>query len=171
MWLVAGEVTELLRLPARLREVLEKPDFSSKVMERLFPRAFSEDPEAEADYQGLLRHDLLRQKLEGVAAFEKSLGSRKEFKLPPDLLARLELGEEDFHLVQLDLADEDLSFWLGFFHDLRLLIGTKLDVTDESWEEEIDPRDPEAAEIGLLHRLAYFEETIVQALREAERLE
>jgi hypothetical protein len=170
VWILATEMGDLLRLPARLREVLEKPDFTSKVVERLFPRAFPDDPQAEADYQGLLRDDLFRQKLENVAAFEKCLVSRKEFKLPPAVIAQLELGEEDARLVQLELAEEDLSRWLGTFHDLRLLIGTKLDLTDESWEQEIDPRDPDAPELQLLHRLAYFEEMIIQALREAERL-
>ena len=74
-------------------------------------------------------------------------------------------------MVQMELAEEDLALWLGFFHDMRLLIGTKLDITDESWEKEIDPRDPDTAEIELLHRLAYLEEAVIQALREAERLE
>lgn len=169
-WILAAEMDYLLHLPARLREVLGKPDFTSKVLERLFPRAFPDDPQAEADYQALLRDDLLRQKLENVEAFEKCLASRKEFKLPPAVMAQLELGGEEAKLVQVDLAEEDLSRWLSTFHDLRLLIGTKLDVTDESWEKEIDPRDPEAHELQLLHRLAYFEEMIIEALREAERL-
>ena len=78
VWLVAGEVSELMGLPARLREALGTPDFSSKVVERLFPHAFTDDPEAEEEYQRLLRKDLLRQKLEGVEAFEKSFQSRKE---------------------------------------------------------------------------------------------
>ena len=159
VWLAAGAVPELLKLPARLREVLKKPDFADTVVARLFPPAYGKDPQAEAEYQHLLREDLLQRKLKGVESFERTLERRQEVKLllgPP--------------LVQVDLAEEDLSLWLGFFHDMRLLIGTRLDITDESWERRIDPRDPDAEELILLHGLAYLEEAIVEALRGSEKL-
>ncbi len=158
VWFPAGEVTDLARLPGELRKVLESPDFSSQVIARLFPQAYRDDPEREAEYQRLLRDDLLRRKLEGVESFERTLAGRKETK---KLFG--------FSLVQVELADEDLTLWLGFLHDMRLVIGTRLDITDESWERKIDPRDPHAEEFLLLHRLAYIEETIIQALRKSEK--
>jgi uncharacterized protein DUF2017 len=158
VWFASSEISDLEKLPGQLRGVLANPDFSSKVIARLFPQAYRDDPEREAEFQRLLRDDLLQRKLEGVAAFERTLANRKE--------TRKLLG---FSLVQVDLTGEELTLWMGFFHDMRLLIGTRLDITDESWQQEIDPRDPRAGEFNLLHKLAYIEETVIQALRKAEK--
>ena len=54
---------------------------------------------------------------------------------------------------------------------MRLTIGTALDITDESWESGLDPNDPNFDEILLLNQLSYFEEALIQAIREAEELE
>jgi hypothetical protein len=156
-----GSLELLEGLPRRLREVLEKPDFGDAVVARLFPQAYRHDPEAEAEFQRLLRDDLLRRKLDGIEAFERTLGGRRE----RNALFGLRIGR----FAEVDLTDEDLALWLGFLHDMRLLIGTRLDITDESWEKEI-PRGPEAEEHLLLHALAYMEEKILEALRKAEGL-
>jgi len=160
IWFAAGEISELEKLPDELRKVLTNPDFSRSVIARLFPQAYRHDPEREAEFQRLLRNDLLQRKLEGVEAFEKTLAARRETK---KLLG--------FSLVQVDLAAEDLTLWMGFFHDMRLVIGTRLDITDQSWEKGVDPRNPRAEEFNLLHKLAYIEETIIQALRKSEKFE
>jgi hypothetical protein len=159
LWFPAGEVTDLVKLPGELRKILQKPDFSDRLVARLFPPAYQDDPDAEAEYQHLLREDLLQRKLEGIEAFDRTLRKRRENRLPFGL-----------SMVEVDLTDGDLTLWLGFLHDMRLVIGTKLDITDESWEEEIDPGDPDAGEYQMLHRLAYLEEAILQALRKAENL-
>jgi hypothetical protein len=154
-----GGAEDLVGLPGRLRAVLEKPDFGDKVVARLFPQAFRDDPEAEAEYQGLLREDLLRRKIEGVEAFARTMDHRRERKVLFGV-----------RLIEVALTDEELTLWLGFLHDMRLLIGTRLDITDEGWQEDV-PAGPEGEEYRLLHRLAYMEEAILEALREAERLE
>jgi hypothetical protein len=154
-----GGVTDLLDLPARLRGVLEKPDFSDAVVARLFPPAYRDDPRANDEYQGLLRDDLRRRKLEGVEAFERTLGARRERK-----------AVFGVKLTEVELTDEDLTLWLGFLHDMRLLIGTRLDLTDDGWQDDMPP-GPEGDEHRLLHRLAYIEESIVEALRDSEKLD
>ncbi len=159
VWFPPGGVADLEELPRELRAVLEKPDFSDAVVARLFPQAYRDDAEKEAEYQRLLRDDLLRRKLEGVEAFERTLRGRKEKKM---------LG---LALTRVDLTEEDLALWLGFLHDMRLVIGTRLDITDETWEKGVDPADPHAGELLLLHRLAFIEEAILEALRESEKLE
>jgi hypothetical protein len=133
-----GSAEVLEKLPCRLRAVLEKPDFGDKVIARLFPQAYRDDPEAEAEYQRLLRRE------------KKGL-----------------LGTRIGRYAEVDLSGEDLTLWLGFLHDMRLLIGTRLDITDESWEREV-PSGPEAEEHLLLHLLAYMEEAILEGLRKAD---
>jgi len=154
----SGGEEDLEKLPARLRAVLEKGDLADRATARLFPPAYRDDPKAEEDYQHLLRDDLLRRKLEGVEAFERTFRARRHRKFL--------FGVK---LVEIDLSDEDLSLWLGFLHDMRLVIGSALDITDETWERGI-PDGPDAAEYALLHRLAVMEESILAALREAEDL-
>jgi hypothetical protein len=156
-----GSVELLEKLPGRLRAVLEKPDFGDKVIARLFPQAYRDDPEAEVEYQRLLRDDLLQKKLDGIDSFERTLKGRREKKGL--------LGTRIGRFAELDLSGEDLTLWLGFLHDMRLLIGTRLDITDESWEREI-PSGPEAEEHLLLHVLAYMEEAILEALRKSDGL-
>jgi hypothetical protein len=154
-----GSVEVLEKLPGRLRAVLEKPDFGDQVVARLFPQAYRDDPEAEAEYGRLMRDDLLARKLEGIDSFERTFAGRRERKGL--------LGTRIGRFFEVDLSGEDLTLWLGFLHDMRLLIGTRLDITDESWEREI-PEGPEAEEHMLLHALAYMEEAILEALRKAE---
>jgi hypothetical protein len=158
--LPGGELKDLEKLPADLRKLLESPDFSSAVVRRLFPAAYLDDPRAEAELQGLLREDLVRKKMEGVEAFERTLRARREKRIFRGLV-----------LVEVDLTDEDLALWLGFLHDIRLTIGNRLDITEDLVEKRIDPRHPHAREMELLHRLAWLEELILQALREAEKIE
>ncbi len=155
----AGEVTDLESLPGKLRQILQKPDFGDKVVARLFPQAFPNNEQAEAEYQELLREDLLQRKLEGIEAVEKTLKKRRKGK-----------SLSFVPMVQVDLTDEDLTLWLGFLHDMRLVIGTRLDITDESWGEDVDLDHPQAEELLMLHRLAYLEEVIIQALRKAENI-
>ncbi|MEM8902144.1 MAG: DUF2017 family protein [Actinomycetota bacterium] len=88
-------------------------------LRRLFPTAHPDDVDAEADYRGLMRDQLLAGRLDALDRVEATL------------------GEE-----QLDPEDADL--WMGVVNDLRLTIGTVLDVGEDD-EVEIDPDDPDAA--------------------------
>jgi hypothetical protein len=48
--------------------------------------------------------------------------------------------------------------------DLRLAIGTRLDVTEEKMSDDIDPDDPEAAALSVLHWLGWVQGTILEAI-------
>lgn len=160
VWMLARAVPGLVDLPARLRRVIENPDFSDRVIARLFPPAYSDDPEAESEYQELLREELLRRKLETIELVERSLARRKIHRTP-----------QGPSIVELSLSDGELARWISFIHDLRLTIGTALDITDESWERELDPDAPDFEERLLLVQLSYLEESFLEAIREAEGLD
>ena len=136
----------LRELPARLRNLLERPDFASRVVQRLFPAAYK-DPSKDAEYQKLLGDDLLRRKRESIALFEKTLENWK-------LRGRR---------VEITISEADFELWLGFVNDMRLVLGTELDIQDESWGQNFDPDHPQAQDFALLHYLSWLEEELLQA--------
>jgi hypothetical protein len=138
----------LQELPERLRRVLVRSDFADRVTRRLFPRAYQEEEEEkEAEYRKLLGDDLLKHKLESVKAFEHTLKSWEEVR-----------GE-----VHLNLAADDFELWLGFVNDMRIVLGTELDIQDDSWERDFDPSHPQAEDMALLHCLGWLEELLLEA--------
>jgi hypothetical protein len=127
---------ELLRsLPEQLNAVLGEDDAS---LRRLFPPAYTDDPEREAEYQGLMREDLLGRR-----------------QAAHDTMART----IDAH----DLDGEELSAWLATLNDFRLVLGTQLDVREDDRGDLGDMRDA-TPEYALYRYLTYLEEAVVEAL-------
>lgn len=114
------------------------------VLERLFPAAY-DDPEAAAEFRRLTEVDLRSAKLANVREARDQLtagGGR----------------------LSLDTAQAER--WLAALNDLRLTMGTRLEVTEET-SEEIARRaigSPQAAELHLYDWLGYLEETLVASL-------
>jgi hypothetical protein len=128
---------ELLRsLPAQFREVLQTDDPS---MRRLFPPAYIDDDEANDEFQRLMREELLEGKLTALKVVE-------------------ETADADH------LTGEQLESWLGALESLRLFLGTQLDVTEETYVDEIDRDDPRALELALYGYLSWLQEQAVEAL-------
>lgn len=133
------EERELLAsLPRQLREVLraEEPDPG---LRRLFPPAYADDAEADDEYRRLMRAELLEGKL-----------------------ASLRVVEETAYAEHLTV--EDLEGWLGAIESLRLYLGTQLDVTEDSYENALDPSDPDAPAMALYGYLSWLQEQAVEAL-------
>ncbi len=157
VWILEKEIPGLLSLPGRMRDLLENTDFTDRVTASLFPRAYRHNDEAELEYQRLLREDLVKRKLEAVELVEKTLARAKR-----------RTGVGGPCVLEISLSGEDLAVWLGFLHDVRLTIGSALGITDESWERDLHPDDPDFDERLLLNQLSYLEEAILQAIRESE---
>jgi hypothetical protein len=136
-----------LRLPARERELLRElaaehaarlgddadaPDFA-----RLFPPAYAEAPEDEREYRALMHAELLGDKQESVRVFATSLESDA-------------------------LTDDELDAWLRVLNDLRLVLGTRLDVSETTFADGLDPRDPDAPELALYSYLSWLQEQAVE---------
>jgi hypothetical protein len=132
-----AEERDLLRsLPGQLKDLLEEDDPS---LRRLFPPAYLDDPERDADYQQLMRADLLERHRAAL-----------------DVMAETIDAEE--------LQEEQLAGWLGALNDLRLVLGTRLDVSEDMWDDELDPSDPRAPALGLYGYLGWLQEQVVEAL-------
>jgi hypothetical protein len=136
---LTAEEREVLRsLPGQLRELLGTDDPS---LARLFPPAYRDDPASNVEYERLTRDSLLADRLEALRVMEATVDAE-------------------------ELSEEQLTAWLGALNDLRLVLGTRLDVTEESYAAELDPRDPRAAELALFAYLSWLQEQAVAALTE-----
>ncbi len=123
-------------LVAQLREVLsETTDDPS--LRRLFPTAYNEDPERDREYQQLVRDELLERRLAALASVEATLADP-------------------------ELTEEQLTAWLSAVNDLRLVLGTRLDVGEELLDIEAD--DPDAPAYAVYEYLGFLLSEVVDAL-------
>lgn len=131
-----AERTVLRQLAGELREMLPGEDAS---LQRLFPPAYTDDVAANDEYARLMRDDLLAEHAAAIDEFERTLDARK-------------------------VTEDELVAWMGAVNDLRLVLGTRLDVTEEMYEREIDENAPNARMMAVYHYLGWLEEQIVVAL-------
>jgi len=134
----------LLRsLPVQLEQLLDDAP-EDPALRRLSPPAYGEegDAEAETEYQRLVGDDLLETRRGRLRAFAGSL-------------------DED------RLTEDDLEIWLTALNDLRLVLGTRLDVREDDLVEPFDPRDPQAEGRAVYTYLSWLQEHVVAALAEA----
>src|SRR5207247_4792044 len=62
--MTASERDVLRSLPAQLRELLTERDVAANPdLRRLFPTAYPDDPEKAAEYDGMVRDDLMAERL------------------------------------------------------------------------------------------------------------
>jgi hypothetical protein len=131
----ANERELLHALPGYARELIAESDPSTA---RVFPPAHPDDPEAEAGYRDLVGSSLAEGTLAALAVLGRTAGSER-------------------------LSQEELNGWLAALETLRLVLGTQLGVTEDSYREP-DPRDPEAPRLALYHWLSWLQDEVVQAL-------
>lgn len=113
------------------------------VVARLFPDAFDDAEESER-YRELIGDQLNDAKKAALRTVTESLGD--EGKVSPAL------------------EPNDVEDWLRVLTDIRLAIGTRLDIDDERMARDIDPNDPDAQALVLLHWLGYTQELLVEAI-------
>lgn len=139
---ISGDERELLRaLPAQLRSLLDV-DPTDPALRRLFPPAYEGEPDGEAEYQRLMHEELLEGRRAALATLEATADSER-------------------------LSEEDVQAWIGALNDLRLVLGTRLGVTEEVYEAEPDPRDPRASELAVYGYLTWLQDAVVSAVADA----
>jgi uncharacterized protein DUF2017 len=135
---LAEEERGLLRqLPIDLRSLLEVAP-EDPVLRRLFPPAY-EDERDEAAYRDLMGDELLE-------------GRRRSLQV----LAETAEAER--------LTGEQAQAWLTALNDLRLVLGTRLEVRDGTLLEDLAEDDPRAPELALYAYLSWLQEQLVEAL-------
>jgi hypothetical protein len=116
-----------------------RPD--DRVLARLLPDFTSEDADLAAGLRSLHEPELIEAK-DTAAAFV------------------LDTLPEDGGRVELTAEQADT--WLAALNDVRLALGTALDVS-EDMPEELPVDDPRAAHVGVYHWLTFVQDSLVQA--------
>jgi hypothetical protein len=132
-----GPERELLaNLVGQLRELLELTTDDPSVR-RLFPTAYNDDAERDREYQQLVRDELLERRLAALDTVEATV------------------GEEE-------LDGDQLTGWLTALNDLRLVLGTRLDVSEDM--DAFDEDDPSAPALAVYGYLGMLLDEAVEAL-------
>ncbi len=136
---LAGPERELLRsLGPQMREVINDEDDDAAVA-RLFPVAYRDDPDRENEFRLLARDELRSSHLAALATLEESAGAER-------------------------LDEEQLLAWMRAINDVRLVLGTRLDVSEEGDERPVDAADPRAPAFAVYDFLTWLQGEIVDAL-------
>lgn len=135
--LSAAERALLRDLPGELLALLDA-DPADAALRRLRPSAYEDDPEADDEFRRLTDGELAESRREALRTVADT-------------------AERD------RLTAEELDSWLRALTDLRLALGTRLDVTEDTYAREIDPRDPQAYELSVFAYLSWLQEAAVEA--------
>ena len=134
------------RLLDELRQLLTNPnpDSSEQVLiVRLFPVAHPDDEVAEAEYQRLMRDELVQSKVEAIEIVEKVLTSGRRDRV---------------------VDEARLVAFMQSVNAIRMVLGTMLGVTDDPAAEEVAEAVERSPEYHLYGYLSWLLEQCVQAV-------
>ncbi len=106
---------------------------------RLFPDGYSDDEHASADFRRFTEQDLRAQKVTALSVAQETL---KDWK-----------GKSS-------ITGQQAQDWLKALNDLRLVLGTRLEITDEM-DTDFDADEPG---IHLYNYLTYLQGTLIDSL-------
>ena len=125
----------------QMEQVLEAPEQTLHT-ERLFPPAYKDDPDAQAEFARLMTGDLLDGKRRAVAS----------------VVATLARGAVKRGGWRVRLSADEAQDWLAVLNDARLTLGSRLD------DRDVDPDAPDAIAHEIFRYLGYLEEYLVETL-------
>lgn len=132
---------DILRsLAPSMAELLDAPD--DPAVARLFPSAYPDDAQREAEYRILAGSELIESHRAAMAMFEETIDAKR-------------------------LDADQAQAWLRALNELRLVLGTRLDVTEDhsSWPSDRD--DPRLPAFVAYDYLSGLQDELVDALAEA----
>ena len=138
-----AEASVLRDLVEQMRALFRESDATDPVRKRLFPDAYKDEKDAAA-YREMTGGDLSAAKLEALDRVSESLGQKGSAKIK--------------------LGDEDAEAWIRALTDMRLAIGTRLEVTEIMMDFEPDQSDPRFAPLQTLHWLGWLQERILEQM-------
>jgi hypothetical protein len=129
---------ELLRaLPEELLALLET-DPGDPALRRLRPTAYEDDAGSEEEFRRLVGDELEEGRREALRLVAETSGRDR-------------------------LTAEELDAWLRALTDLRLALGTRLDVDEGTYAREIRDDHPQAYELSVFAYLSWLQEAAVEA--------
>ena len=123
----------LKSLVPQVREVIEDPDPDDPALARLYPDAYPDDEQRQAEYRLLAQVELVDSHLRALAELESSASADR-------------------------LNEDQANAWMRAINEVRLVLGTRLEITEDgderptSWD---DPRMPAFAAYGYLSELQW----------------
>lgn len=132
--LASGESELIASLVGQLQQLLAADDDEN--LRRLYPNAYPDRDELEQEYQALVHDELLSSRFDALDIIERTLDNDT-------------------------LSDDELAGWMRGVNDLRLVLGTRLDVSEEP--HPVDPDDPGAGAYVLYDWLGLVLTDIVDA--------
>ena len=137
--LTVDERSTLLSFVDQLSEILEMGPDDAR-LRRLFPTAYHENPEHDAEYQGYMRDELTQSRSASIVVVKEVLEST-------DLITAAQLHA-----------------FMTVLNNLRLVLGTLLDVGEDDFEDDIDENDPAFGQWQLYGYLGWLMEWTISAL-------
>lgn len=95
-------------------------DGTSPVLQRLYPTAYPGDVDANDAYRELVHDQLLEQRLAALDTVEESMAAT-------------------------ELTEDELLQWMNAINSLRLVLGTRLDISEEDRPLDVADDDPDRA--------------------------
>lgn len=114
------------------------------VATRLFPNAYEDERDSQA-YRELVDDALRAEKMRALEEVQRLLKSS--------------------HENTVVMSPEQAESFLAVANDVRLAIGTRLEVDEEKMSQEPDADSPEAPAYAVLHWLGYLQEMVVDGLK------
>jgi len=120
-----------------MRDVLT--DDADPVRQRLFPVAYPDDDERQTEYRLLAHGELLDSHLAALAVLEETVDAER-------------------------LDEEALSAWMRALNEVRLVLGVRLEITEEGHERATGDDDPDAQAFAIYDYLTWLQGEIIEAL-------
>lgn len=132
-----GLLTELCR---QSRDLLESEDPSSDpAVARLFPPAYQHDPLQNLEFETAIGHAPRDGKLDAIAILEATADAS-------------------------ELSEEELLAWMGVVNDARLVLGTRIGITEEATEEDFPEGHRDHDSFGVYVYLTWLQSKMIDAL-------
>ena len=139
-------LSTLRGLPVYMAALLQDPSRNKNLVARLFPRTYDDD-EHEVEHRMLLEKDLLDQKREALAAFERVLDA-------------VPTGQSD-SCITLEASEFDP--FLIVINDVRVLLGVDLGIESDRWDEAVGNARTDKQKLFVLQLLTYIEQELLVA--------
>lgn len=144
-----------LRIPADERDILRSVGPSlreilvdratsiepgeDEAVDRLFPEAYPDDDERQAEFRLLAHDQLLESHLGALAVLEETVDADR-------------------------LDEEQLLAWMRALNHVRLVLGVRLEISEDRDERPRSPRDPRSAAFAVYDYLTYLQGEIIEVL-------
>ena len=127
----------LRTMAPEIRELLGSSD--DPAVARLFPVAYPHDEDRQTEYRLLVQSELLESHAAALSTFADTIDAER-------------------------VDEEALSAWMRALNQIRLVLGTRLEVSEEGYERPVDVEDPRGPAFALYDYLTELQGEVIEAL-------